>query len=328
MIRMTIRKCGILAVPILLGVGCSGSKPAGERQFFVAFSQCNNAEPYRAAQNALMSKLFDEAKDVRLVIADGQQDNSTQVAQVETFIRQKPDLLIVAPNERAALTAIMGQAVEAKIPVICLERDVLQPNYTAYVHSDNVAIGRMAGQFIVDALTKKYGKPKGNVVEMRGLLGVEGEINRYNGAKEIFDRNPEIKIAAEPVADWIQAKAKDRMTEVLRAQPSIDVVYGHNDPMAIGAYLAAKELNREKETIFVGVDGLGGPAGGIKKVMDGVLGATFVYPLCVDKTVEIGLKMLRDAAFKPEKEYTLPSTMITPQNAAQMYQQFTAPGQL
>ncbi len=325
---MTIRKYGILVLPLLVGVGCSGSKPAGEKQYFVAFSQCNNAEPYRAAQNALMSKLFDEAKDVRLVIADGQQDNSKQVAQVETFIRQKPDLLIVAPNERAALTAVMRQAMHAKIPVICLERDILQPNYTTYVHSDNVAIGRMAGQFIADALTKKYGRPRGNVVQIRGLLGVEGEISRDGGAKEVFERNLAIKIVAEPVADWIQAKAKDRMTEVLRAQPSIDVVYGHNDPMAIGAYLAAKELNREKEIIFVGVDGLGGPAGGIKKVMDGVLAATFVYPLCVDKTVEIGLEMLRDASFKPEKEYSLPSPMITPQNAAQMYQQLTVPGQL
>jgi ribose transport system substrate-binding protein len=325
---MTIRKYGILAVTLLFGAGCSGPKPAGERQFFVAFSQCNNAEPYRAAQNALMTKLFGDAKDVRLVIADGQQDNSKQIAQVETFIRQKPDLLIVAPNERAALTAVMGQARQAKIPVICLERDILQPNYTAYVHSDNVAIGRMAGQFIADALTKKYGRPRGNVVQMRGLLGVEGEISRDGGAREVFEKNLAIRIVAEPVADWIQAKAKDRMTEVLRAQPSIDVVYGHNDPMAIGAYLAAKELNREKEMIFVGVDGLGGPAGGIKKVMDGVLAATFVYPLCVDKTVEIGLKMLRDPSFKPEKEYSLPSTLVTPANAEQMYQQFTVPGQL
>ena len=314
-----------ILVLLLLGTGCSGSKPASERQFFVAFSQCNNAEPYRAAQNALMTKLFAEAGGVKLVIADGQQDNSNQVAQVETFIRQKPDLLIVAPNERAALTAIMGQAMEAKIPVICLERDILQPNYTTYVHSDNVAIGRMAGQFIVDALTKKYGKPKGNVVQMRGLLGVEGEISRHRGAKEVFDKNPEIKMIAEPVADWIQAKAKDRMTEVLRASPSIDVVYGHNDPMAIGAYLAAKELGRDKEMIFVGVDGLGGPAGGIKKVMDGVLAATFVYPLCVDKAVEIAMKMLHDPGFRPDKEYNLPSTMVTPANAAQMYQQLTVP---
>src|ERR1700752_3272518 len=155
---------------LLVGVGCSGPKRASKKQYFVAFSQANNAEPYRAAQNALMTKLFAQAPDVKLVIADAQQDNSKQVAQVETFIRQKPDLLIVAPNERAALTAVMGQAMEAKIPVICLERDILQPNYTTYVHSDNVAIGRMAGQFIVDALTKKYGKPRGSVVAMRGLL--------------------------------------------------------------------------------------------------------------------------------------------------------------
>lgn len=294
---------------------CGGG---GKRQFVVAFSQANNAEPYRAAQNALMQQLWGEHADVRLVISDAQQDNSRQVAQVETFIRQKPDLLIVAPNERAALTAVMGQAMEARIPVICLERDILQPNYTTYVHSDNVAIGRKAGQFIVDHLTKKYGAPKGNLVAMRGLLGVEGEINRDKGAKEILDKYSEIKTVADPVADWIQAKAKDRMTEVLRAQPKIDVVYGHNDPMAVGAYLAAKELAREKEMIFVGVDGLGGEAGGIKKVVDGVLAATFVYPLCVDKAVEIGNRILREPGFRPEKEYVVESTMVTPENAASL----------
>lgn len=308
----------LAAVLVLAGCGSGGKK-----QFFVAFSQANNAEPYRAAQNALMEKLFGQMPDVKLVVSDAQQDNSKQVAQVETFIRQKPDLLIVAPNERAALTAVMGQATEARIPVICLERDILQPNYTTYVHSDNVAIGRLAGQFIVDHLTRKYGAPKGNIVAMRGLLGVEGEINRDRGAKEVFEKHPEIKIVAGPVADWIQAKAKDRMTEVLRAQPKIDVVYGHNDPMAIGAYLAAKELGREKEMIFVGVDGLGGPAGGIKKVMDGILAATFVYPLCVDKAVEIGGRILHEPGFKPEKDYVLESQMVTADNAAQMYSKFT-----
>jgi ribose transport system substrate-binding protein len=295
-----------------------GGTPA-KKQFVVAFSQANNAEPYRAAQNETMTRLFAQQPDVKLVISDAQQDNSKQVAQVETFIRQKPDLLIVAPNERAALTAVMAQAVEAKIPVICLERDILQPNYTSYIHSDNVAIGRLAGQFIVDHLKKKYGAPKGKVVAIRGLLGVEGEINRDNGAKQIFTGYPDIKIVADPVADWIQAKAKDRMTEVLRAQPKIDVVYGHNDPMAVGAYLAAKELGREKEMIFVGVDGLGGEAGGIKKVMDGVLAATFVYPLCVDKAVEIAGRILREPGFQPQKEYVIESTMITPANAAQLY---------
>src|SRR5215831_8564674 len=152
-----------VAVAALCAVAYSCGGGGSKKQLVVAFSQANNAEPYRAAQNALMEKLFAQYPDVKLVISDAQQDNSKQVAQVETFIRQKPDLLIVAPNERAALTAVMGQAMEAKIPVICLERDILRPSYTSYVHSDNVAIGRLAGQFIADALTKKHGKPQGNM---------------------------------------------------------------------------------------------------------------------------------------------------------------------
>jgi ribose transport system substrate-binding protein len=96
--------------------------------------------------------------------------------------------------------------------------------------------------------------------------------------------------------------------------------------MAVGAYLAAKELGREKEMIFVGVDGLGGPAGGIKKVIDGVLAATFVYPLCVDRTVEIGSRILREPGFKPDKEYVLESTLVTSENAARLYEQLTVPG--
>jgi ABC-type sugar transport system substrate-binding protein len=80
--------------------------------------------------------------------------------------------------------------------------------------------------------------------------------------------------------------------------------------MAVGAYLAAKELGREKEMIFVGVDGLDGEAGGIRKVEEGILAATFVYPLCVDKAVEIAGRILREPGFKPEKEYVIESRMI------------------
>src|SRR5215468_7218328 len=152
----------LIAAGACLLAACGGTNPA-KKQFLVAFSQANNAEPYRAAQNDQMTRLFAQMPDVKLVISDAQQDNSKQVAQVETFIRQRPDVLIVAPNERAALTAVMGEAMAAKIPVICLERDILQPNFTTYIHSDNVAIGRLAGQFIVDQVTKKYGKPQGNV---------------------------------------------------------------------------------------------------------------------------------------------------------------------
>jgi len=312
-----------LSTQLVLFAACHTASTGGKKQFFVAFSQCNNAEPYRAAQNALATKLWGRYRDVKLAISDAQQDDNKQIAQIETFIRQKPDLLIVAPNERAPLTAVMSEAIRADIPVICLERDILEPNYTTFISADNRDIGRRAGQFIVDYLSKKYGRPRGDIVQIRGLLGVEAEIARNDGARDVFARYPDIKIVNDAVADWIQAKAKDRMTEALRANPHIDVVYAHNDPMAIGAYLAAHDLGREKEMIFVGVDGLGGPNGGIKKVMDGILAATFVYPLCVDKAVEVGNRMLREPNFKPDKIYTLHSTMITSLNAAEAYKELT-----
>jgi ribose transport system substrate-binding protein len=139
----------------------------------------------------------------------------------------------------------------------------------------------------------------------------------------VFQQHPDIKVVHEAVADWLQAKGRERMLEILRAQPEIDAVYGHNDPMAVGAYLAAQELGREKSMFFVGVDGLGGPAGGIKKVMDGVLAATFYYPLAVDMAMQIGDKILRDPSFKPLKKYMLPTEIVTPDNAQKMYDRLT-----
>jgi ribose transport system substrate-binding protein len=303
--------------------GCN-RKPHGPRQKVIAFSNANNAEPYRAAQLALLGRLVGQHSDLRLVVADAQQDSDRQIAQIDTFIRQRPDILIVAPNERSALTQVMGDAMEAHIPVICLERDIVLPNYTTYVRADNQEIGRMVGQFLVDMLKKRNGTPKGNVVFLRGLLGVEAEIHRDRGAREVLARYPEIHIIADPVANWNQAEAKDRMTEVLRVNAKVDAVYGHNDPMAVGGYLAARELGREHEMLFVGVDGLGGPAGGIKKVVDGILQATFIYPLAVDKAFDISIQMLHDPGFIPDKTYTMPSTMVTPENAAQLYAKTTA----
>lgn len=310
------------AAVILAILTSCGSR--SEYRYFVAFSQANNAEPYRAAQNELMQKLFAKYPDVHLVIADAQQDNSKQIAQIETLIRQKPALLIVAPNERAPITEVMGKAVAAGIPVICLERDITAPNYTTFIGVDNRAIGHMAGEFIRDELSRRNGgEPKGKVVEIRGLLGVEAQTERHEGALQVLNADPGVQIVHEAVADWLQSNARERMLEILRAEPKIDAVYAHNDPMAIGAYVAAHELGRDHEMFFVGIDALGGPAGGIKKVMDGVLAATFYYPLCVDKAVEIGNRIMREPGFKPEKRYILDSKPVTQQNAQQMYQQLS-----
>ncbi len=291
--------------------GSSASSPgaATSAKKLVVFSQCNNAEPYRAAQNRKLEELLSLQSDVKLVIYDGQADAAKQISQIENAIRQKPDLLIVAPLQRDSLTKVMGESMRAGIPTLCLERDIVEPNYTSWIQCDNFKIGRLAGQWIVDHLTKKNGEPRGNLVELRGMQGVEGAINRHAGAFSVLTNYPKIKVVHDANANWFQPQAMDRMTEALNAHPTgIDVVYGHNDPMAYGAYLAAREKGREKEIAFVGVDGL--PNEGAKYVQEGVLGVTFEYPLCVDKAVEIGLRILREPGFKPEKTYLMESRMV------------------
>ncbi len=297
-----------LAVGIGLLGGCR-QKEEPTFKYLVIFSQCNNAEPYRAAQNNRFQKLFEKHPDVKFVISDGQADASKQISQIENAILQKPDVLIVAPLERSALSGVMGEAISASIPTICLERDVVEPNFTTFVSSNNVEIGRLAGQFIVDYLTKKNGVPKGNLVEITGMQGVQAATDRHNGAFEVLDRYPEIKVVHQATGNWFQAEAMPRMEEALSANSEIEVVYAHNDPMAYGAYLAAKENGRHEEIAFVGVDGL--PSEGEQYVKEGILAATFEYPLCVDKAVELTMKMLADKDFKPEKTYILKSRAIT-----------------
>lgn len=304
-----------LALGLFAGCGKGTTPSSGEApakpKYLVIFSQCNNAEPYRAAQNGLLKELLDKDPEVKLAIYDGQADAAKQISQVENAIRQKPDLLIVAPLQRDALTKVMGEAMEAGIPTICLERDIIEPNYTTYIRCDNRKIGRMAGQFIVDYLTKKNGSPKGTLVELQGMKAVEGAMNRHAGAHDVLGKHPAIKVIHDATGNWMQDQGMDRMVEALNAHPvGIDVVYGHNDPMAYGAYLAAKEKGREKEMVFVGVDGLAHE--GAKYVSEGVLGATFEYPLCVNKAVEIGMKILKDSTFTPEKTYLMESRIILP----------------
>jgi len=310
-----IRSAALAAISLWLsGCGDTSPQPGSNTstttpRFLVIFSQCNNAEPYRAAQNKRLTELFAFHPEVKLVVLDGQADAAKQVAQIENSIRQKPNLLIVAPLQRDALTRVMGDAMKAGIPTLCLERDIVEPHYTSWIRCDNFEIGKLAGQWMVEHLTKKHGSPRGSIVEIRGMQGVEGAINRHAGAHSILTNHPQIRVIHDATANWFQPLAMDRMTEALNAHPSgIDIVFAHNDPMAYGAYLAAREKGREKEMVFVGVDGL--PHEGARYVSEGVLGVTFEYPLCVDKAVEIGLRILTEPGFKPEPTYLMPSRII------------------
>jgi ribose transport system substrate-binding protein len=269
----------------VLAVACGRQQKA---RFLIGFSQANLGEPWRVAMNADVAARAKDFPDIQIVYADAQQDNAKQVADVENFLRQKIDLLIISPNEAKPLTPVVKQAFDAKIPVIVLDREIEGDSYTTFIGADNRAIGRAAGAY-ADSILGGHG----NIIEIRGLPGSTPARDRSDGFHEAIAKSPGLHIIHDPVANWLREEAMTQMEAALQAHAKIDLVYGHNDPMAVGAWLAAKAKGREHEIKFIGIDGLPGLDGGRQAVADGKLAATFVYPTGGKEAVEIADSILR-----------------------------------
>jgi ribose transport system substrate-binding protein len=204
--------------------------------------------------------------------------------------------------------------MDAGIPVIVLDRNVDTDKFTQWIGGDNVVIGEAAGQHAVELLGGK-GKAKGTVVEIWGGLGTQASHDRSNGFHKYTDAEKGITYLLDKQSgDWKQDQAYNIMATALRNHEDIKLVYGHNDPMAYGAYLAAKDAGREKDILFLGVDGL--PNEGVQWVNKGELAATFLYPTPGAEGLRQALKVL--AGEKIEKKIVLGTETITKANAPEI----------
>jgi ribose transport system substrate-binding protein len=282
--------------------------------YVIGMSQANNAEPYRERMNDDIQRAAEAVPQFQVEFADAAQDNAKQVSDVENFLTQQIDLLIISPNEAAPLTAVVKKAYDQKIPVIVLDRKVEGDAYTTFIGADNQEIGKQAGEFVATELLPDGG----NVVEIQGLPGSTPAQERSNGFKEGIAANSGIKVIATGVGDWLRDKGQQQAEAILQAEDQIDVVYSHNDPMAEGAYLAAQSAGRVEDMEIIGIDALPIPSGGIKAVEEGRLSATFTYPTGGKEAVDAAKKILVDCA-TVEKEQILPTQKITPDNATQVY---------
>ncbi len=272
---------------LLLAVVAACGREQGDQKL-IGFSQANLGEPWRVAMNAEIADAAAQHPELKVVYADAQQDNARQVADVESFLRQKVDLLIISPNEAKPLTPVVKRAFESGIPVIVLDREIEGDSYTTFIGADNRAIGKAAGDFVAELLGGT-----GRVVEIKGLPGSTPARDRSDGFREAIAAHPGISIIHDPVANWLREEAMAQMESALSAHDRIDLVYAHNDPMAVGAWLAARAKGREGEMKFVGIDGLPGLDGGRQAVTDGKLAATFVYPTGGREAIDIAVKILR-----------------------------------
>jgi len=297
----------ILSIVTTMGM-ISCSQKSQSKKYIIGFSQCNSAEPWREAMNKKMQEAANQHPDIELIIADAQQDNSKQVADVENYIVKEVDLLIISPNEAQPLTAVVEKAFNEGIPVIVLDRKILSDSYTCFIGADNRVIGEAAGKYAAKLLDGK-----GNVVEIWGLKGSTPAIERHEGFIKGIAESPEIKIIYEQDGAWLRRKGREIMENALQRFEKIDLVYGHNDPMAMGAYIAAKNANRDQGMFFIGIDGLPGPEGGAQAVLNGELSATFLYPTGGGEAIETALKILKGE--KVDKNIILQTATIDSSNA-------------
>jgi ribose transport system substrate-binding protein len=264
--------------------GSSGS--GGGKTVTIGFSQCTTKEPWRVQMNEDIRTAAAAHAEITLLIKDADDKSENQQAQVRELIQQKVDAIIISPNEARPLTKPVGEAVDAGIPVIVLDRQIEGDKYTCFIGGNNVKIGREAGKFMAKLLGGK-----GQIVELQGRLTTVPAHDRHNGFMEGLAGAP-VTILSNPDCDWKEEKAQREMASALTRYPQIDAVYAHNDPGAHGAWLAAKQegKGREKTIKFVGIDAL--PNEGVRYVKEGVLTATFQYPTGGKEAIETALKIL------------------------------------
>jgi ribose transport system substrate-binding protein len=301
------------AVTIYMPSGWTPAKAAVKWK--VGFSQCTTLEPWRVQFNKDIQAEAKNHPDVELIITDGQDKTQKQVADCENLVVQQVNVLLISPKESAGLTGVVEKAIDAKIPVIVLDRNVDTKRITQFIGGDNVAIGRAAGEHAVKLLGGS-GKAQGNVVEIWGGMGTQPAHDRHDGFHAFTGKEPGIKyLLNNQSGDWKQDQAYNIMTTALRNNEKIDLIYGHNDPMAYGAYLAAKDAGRDKNIKFIlGIDGL--PDEGVTWVSKGQLTATFLYATPGAEGLRQAVKVLRGEKLEPV--ITLPTMLITKENAPEI----------
>lgn len=293
-----------------LSQACKG--PQG--QYTIGVSQANKKEPYRERMDSEIEQFAKRVPQFTKVdVQDADKDNSKQVQQVESFITQKVNLLIISPNESTPLTQVVKKAYDANIPVIVLDRKVDGDSYTTWIGADNVEIGRKAGEFISQKLLPQGGP----IVEIRGLSGSTPAKERHDGFMQgIQGKN--INIVAEGDGGWERDGGKQQADQMLKAHPEVKVIYSQNDPMGEAAKLAAQDAGKPDIQV-TGIDGLPIESGGIRAVQQGRLAATLVYPTGSKEAVETAKQILVDCKKDVPKKQTLPTELVTKDNAQQVY---------
>ncbi len=258
----------ILATTMFAGCGSKATTTGGDaskpatatsKKVVIGFAQIGAESGWRDAETNSVKEIPSKNSDIELKFSDGQQKQENQIKAIRSFIAQKVDVIALAPVVESGWDTVLKEAKDAKIPVVLMDRTIKVSDeslFTTFIGSDFPLEGKNAAKFLTD----KYGKDgKVNIVELQGTVGSSAQVDRMAGFKEGIKDFPGLKIIKSQTGDFTRAKGKEVMEAFLKSDgKNIQVLYAHNDDMAMGAIQAIEEygLKPGKDIVIVSIDGI------------------------------------------------------------------------
>lgn len=287
--------CHIIFIVIMLSVFQSCKE---ETKYRIGVSQCSN-DDWRTKMNEEIQREIMFHPEATVEIRSADDSNEKQIADIRYFADNGFDIIIAAPNEADAITPVIEEVYDAGIPVIVFDRNINGDSYTAYQGVDNVGIGKSAADYARHLLPDG-----GNVIEIHGLAGSTPAVGRHEG----FAKEAELKgidIIASAYGNWNYEDAAIKVDSLLNIYEDVDLIYAHNDRMAIAASDVARKHG--KDIRIIGIDAA--PEIGIKAVADSVIDATFLYPTEGYRLIRTALNILSGRPYEREKILPLSSAV-------------------
>lgn len=247
---------------------------------------------------------------VQLQFEDARSDVVKQLSQVESFISQKVDAIVVNPVDTAATKKITEAAVKAGIPLVYVNRrpdDLKLPKGVVTVASNDLEAGEMQMQYLADKMGGK-----GDIVILLGDLANNSTTNRTKGVKEVLAKYPNIKIEQEQTGTWLRDKGMTLVNDWLTQGRKFDAVVANNDEMAIGAAMALQQAGVDKGSVLIA--GVDGTPDGLNAIKKGSLAVSVFQDAKgqADGSIDTAVKMARNEPV--EQAVWVPYRLITPQN--------------
>jgi inositol transport system substrate-binding protein len=309
-----------IALSLCFAAGChkpsEPDKTAGSRPLVIGVSLMNMANEYIVSLNDAMAA---EAKKsgLQLIVNDAQRSPEKQVQQVETFIAEKVDAIILNPCEVEASSPAVDKALAAGIPIVNVNSET-QSQPTAFVGSHDEESARLALEYIAGRL-----QGKGEIVIMHGYMGQAAQIKRDRGAREVLAKHPGLHLLAEQTAEWDRAKAVTLMENWLQTHGErISAVFAQNDEMAMGALLAIEQAKKKDQIIVVGVDAIGDA---IQAVKNGRLDATVFQDAAGQGGIAVQLASRLAKKQAVQRETCIPFQLVTKDNVDKFVKSATTP---